>query len=100
MEFPHQDISKAIIGAAFEVHNVLGYGFLERVYRGALKVELENQGYTAHEEVPICVFYKGVEVGFYKPDLIVNGCIVVELKIASEYNSLRTHKSHFQRFVF
>ena len=35
---------------------------------GALKVELENQGYTAQEEVPICVFYKEVEVGFYKPE--------------------------------
>ncbi|MBY0513890.1 MAG: GxxExxY protein [Gemmataceae bacterium] len=44
MELQHKDITEAVIGAAFEVHNHLGYGFLEAVYKRAMKVELECVG--------------------------------------------------------
>jgi GxxExxY protein len=52
MEFLYKDITEQIIGAAFEVHRVLGYGFLERVYQRALQVELQNRGLTAALERP------------------------------------------------
>ena len=85
MEFQHQDIPGAIIGAAFEVYNVLGYGFLERVYQRAMQIELQARGFKAEIESEIRVIYKGMEVGFYKADLWVNNCIIVELKTAKCY---------------
>jgi len=47
MELQHKEITEQIIGAAFEVHRTLGYGFLERVYQRALQVELRNRGLKA-----------------------------------------------------
>jgi|SRR6185437_9940711 len=85
MEFQHQDITGAIIGAAFEVYNVLGYGFLERVYQRAMQIELQARGFKAEIEAEIRVIYKGMEVGFYKADLWVNDRVLVELKVAKSY---------------
>ncbi len=81
MELQHQEITEQIIGSAFEVYNVLGYGFLERVYQRAMQVELIRRGFKAE----IFVYYKDVEVGFYKADLFVNECVIAELKIAKSY---------------
>ena len=85
MELMHQEITQGIIGAAFEVHKVLGYGFLERVYQKAMQVELITRGFQAEIEFEISVQYKGVEVGFYKADLLVNKLVLVELKTAKTY---------------
>lgn len=87
MSLIHEEITEQIIGAAFEVHRVLGYGFLEKVYQRALQVELENRGLTASVEAEIRVLYKGIEVGIYRADLLVNQCVVVEIKVAKEYNA-------------
>ncbi len=85
MQLPDQDITEQIIGAAFEVHNHLGYGFLEKVYQRAMKVELESRGLSAEIETDIRVSYKGVEVGLYKADILVGGRVLVELKVAPDY---------------
>lgn len=85
MELQHQEITEQIIGSAFEVYNVLGYGFLERVYQRAMQVELNRRGFKAEIEAEIFVYYKNVEVGFYKADLFVNDCVIAELKIAKSY---------------
>jgi GxxExxY protein len=85
MELEHKDISEAIIGAAFEVYNVLGYGFLEKVYQRALQVELQIRGRKAEIEHEIRVLYKRVEVGFFKADPWVDDCVIVELKVAKSY---------------
>ncbi len=82
----HRDVTEKIIGAAFEVHQQLGYGFLERVYQRALQVELVRRGATAEIEKRIQVLYKGVVVGDYDADLIVDGCVVVEIKVTPEYD--------------
>jgi GxxExxY protein len=87
MELRHEDITRAIIGAAFEVYNVLGYGFLEKVYQLAMQVELQARGFKADTESEILVKYKGVKVGLYKADLWVNDCVIVELKVAKSYMS-------------
>jgi GxxExxY protein len=87
MDLLHKDLTEQIIGAAFEVHNTLGYGFLEKVYQKAMQVELCARGLKAEIESEIRVTYKGVEVGFYKADLFVNECVIVELKIAKTYNA-------------
>ena len=66
----HREITERIIGAAFEVHGELGYGFLERVYERALQVELIRRGSTAEIEKRVQVRYKDVVVGDYDSDLM------------------------------
>ena len=82
----HRDITEAIIGAAFEVHQELGYGFLERVYQRALQVELIRRGVAAEIERRIQVQYKRVVVGDYDADLIVADSVVVEIKVNPQYD--------------
>jgi GxxExxY protein len=84
--FPHKEITEAIIGAAFEVYNHLGYGFLERVYHRALQVELLQRRFRAELEKRITVRYKDAVVGEYDADVIVEDCVLVEIKIAPQYD--------------
>jgi GxxExxY protein len=85
MALEHGEITDQITGAAFEVHSVLGYGFLEKVYQRAMQVELINRGLKAERESAIKVKYKGAVVGEYEADLLVADQVIVELKVAKEY---------------
>lgn len=87
-DYSLQSVTQQLIGAAFEVHNVLGYGFLERVYQKALQVELTSRGVKVELEPQIKVQFKGVIVGDYAADLLVESKIIVELKTDAEYQSL------------
>jgi GxxExxY protein len=87
MPLLHSEITEQIIGAAFEVHRLLGYGFLEKVYERAMQVELILRGLKADIESKIKVYYKEVIVGDYSADLLVNDLVVVELKVSPQYNS-------------
>ena len=87
-DYSLQPITEQLIGAAFEVHNVLGYGFLERVYQKALQVELQTRGIKADLEPLIKVQFKGAIVGDYAADLLVADKIVVELKTDIAYQSV------------
>lgn len=73
-------ISEQVIGAAFAVANTLGIGFLEKVYENALAYELRMHGLHVEQQKAIDVFYKGVNVGSYVADLLVNSAVLVELK--------------------
>ena len=86
MNFKHGEITNVIIGSAYEVYNILGYGFLERVYQRAMQVELSRRGRLAELEHAIQVKYKGTLVGDFKADLLVDEKVIVELKVAAEYN--------------
>ncbi len=81
----HGEITEAIIGAAFEVHSALGYGFLEAVYRNAMAVELRRRGFDPSVESRMEVLYKGEIVGTYVADMVVNDTVIVEFKVAEEY---------------
>jgi GxxExxY protein len=87
LELEHRNITEQIIGAAFEVFRQLGYGFLEKVYQRAMKVELEGRGLKAELETDIQVKYKGQVVGDYRADILVNNCVLVELKVSSTIDS-------------
>ena len=82
-----EPITEKIIGAAFEVHRQLGYGFLEKVYQRALQAELQRLGVKAELERSIKVHYKGAVVGDYKADVFVEDAVIVELKVAQVYNT-------------
>ena len=87
-DYSLQPVTQQLIGAAFEVHNVLGFGFLERVYQRALQVELGLRGLKVELEPKIKVQFKNVVVGDYQADLLVEEQIVVELKTDPMYQSL------------
>ena len=80
--YPHSDLTKLVIGAAFEVHRELGPGFLEKVYETALVRELRAQGIQADSQLPIPVLYKGAIVGHYFADVLVDGRVICEIKAA------------------
>jgi len=86
MSLEHESTTKEIIGAAFEVYNELGYGFLEKVYKNAMKVELDIRGVPSELEAAIKVFFKKKLVGDYFADLFVDKKVIVELKVAAKYN--------------
>jgi GxxExxY protein len=76
----YEDLTKKIIGAAVEVHEILGPGFLESVYEEALAKEMAAREIRFNRQDPIPVIYKQVQIGTYKPDFLVEDKVVVELK--------------------
>jgi GxxExxY protein len=80
----HKELSEKIISAAYNVHKELGYGFLEKVYKNALVIELGEVGIKCAVEVPLKVLYHGKIVGDYYADMIVDDKIIVEVKALSD----------------
>jgi GxxExxY protein len=74
------DLCGQLIGAAMTVHSTLGPGFLESVYQNALILELRKRRLIAEAGKPITVRYEGQVVGAFTADLVVNDCLIVELK--------------------
>jgi GxxExxY protein len=83
-----KELTFAVIGAAMEVHTILGSGFLEAVYQAALERELTMRGIPFECQVKLPVFYKGDLIGEYKADLVIGGKFVVEIKAVSRLNQL------------
>ena len=75
-----RELTGQIISAYYECYNVLRYGYLESVYRRALAIELRSRGHVCVEEGSIEVAYKGVVVGAYRFDLLVDDRVLVETK--------------------
>lgn len=78
----HGDITDLIIKAFYKVYNTLGYGFLEKVYENAMRIELSDLGLSVLQQKNIKVFYGTDQVGDYFADLLINGLVIVELKAA------------------
>jgi GxxExxY protein len=75
-----ESLTHQTLGAAFEVYNELGSGFLESVYQAALLRELGLRGLACKAQAPIEVRYKAVPVGVYYADVLVAGKVICELK--------------------
>ena len=78
----YQETTAEIINCFYRVYNTLGFGFLEKVYENALYLEMKSHGLSCSKQVPIAVFYRGIEVGVYYADIIVDNTIIIELKAA------------------
>ena len=78
----HEELTSKIIGIFYEVYNTLGHGFLEKVYENAMVIELRKQGMFVEQQKRIEVFYDDQRVGDYYADLVVDDCVVLELKAA------------------
>ncbi len=82
MELKHAFLTNQILKAFYDVYNTLGHGFLERIYQNALFFELQNRGLKVEAQKKIRVYYKGISVGDYFADIVVNDVVIVELKAA------------------
>ena len=78
----YKEETDSIIAAFYDVYNALGYVYLEKVYQNALCQELKDRGFDCESQPHVEVFFKGCKVGDYYPDLVVNDCIILELKTA------------------
>lgn len=76
----YKDLSYKIVGLAMQVHNKLGYGFLEKVYENALMVLFRREGIQSKQQAPITVCFEGEVAGDYYADILVEEEIILELK--------------------
>lgn len=89
-------ISGIVVDAAMEVHREFGPGLLERVYEAALARELQIRGVACARQVPVPELYKGEQLDDegYRIDLLVEGCVVVELKTVAELLPIHEAQLH------
>jgi GxxExxY protein len=80
--YKHREITSLIIKSYYEVFNTLGYGFLERVYENALLIELRKNNLSCSNQCGLEVYYDEKKVGLYFADIIVNECVIIEIKAA------------------
>ena len=79
-QYPHQALTGKIIASCYTVQRVFRFGLYESVYRRALAVELQYLGVNVAQEVPYELFHRGVSVGYYRADLVVESRVLVETK--------------------
>ena len=91
-------LSYEIRGAIFDVYNALGPGLLESSYEAALMFELKDRGLLVKNQVELPIFYKGNKLNMnYRMDIVVNDCIIVELKSVTEL--LPLHKKQLYTYL-
>lgn len=93
----HGNITELIIKAFYKVYNTLGYGFLEKVYENAMRIELSNIGLNVIQQKNIKVYYEADQIGDYFSDLLVNDLIIVELKAAE--NICEEHEAQLLNYL-
>ena len=96
MQLLHNEITDKIIYCFYKVYNKLQYGYLEKVYKNALVIELKKQGFLVETEKKLSVYYDNVLVGVYYADIIVNDLVILELKtvdtlLEEHFNQLRSY---------
>ena len=91
------ELSESVIGAAYEVQNILGPGFLEKVYENALLVELARRGLRVDAQKQLKVKYKDAIVGDYVADLTVDDKVIVELKADNAYS--KQHEAQLLNYL-
>ncbi len=97
MVLKHKEITDKILKYFYEVYNELGHGFLESVYEKALIIVLENSGLKVESQKQVSVYFRNSEIGIFKPDLIVENKIIVELKAVK--NILPEHEAQLINYL-
>ena len=90
-------LTERIIRVFYEVYNELGFGFLESVYREAMRIALAEAGFRAETEVPVPVSFRGTLVGVFRADIVVDGKIIVELKTAESIS--KAHEAQVLHYL-
>lgn len=82
-------LSYEIIGYAIKVHKKLGPGLLEKIYEECLKYELEKNGYNVKQQFNVAIDYYDLELAHpLRLDLLVNDCIIIELKTVEKFHPI------------
>ena len=79
----HKEITEKIINAYYRVYNTLGYGSLEKIYENSMVIALKKTGLKVEQQKNIKVYYETEEVGDYYADLLVEDCVIIEVKAAN-----------------
>lgn len=96
----HADVTEKIIGIFYDVYNELGYGFLECVYEESLTIALHQAGLTANRQIPLPVWFRGHKVGEFRADLLVENCVLLELKAARSLDTAHEAQLlHYLKFT-
>ncbi|MCX6617115.1 MAG: GxxExxY protein [Acidobacteria bacterium] len=91
-------VARIVVDAAFAVHSRLGPGLLESVYEACLMHELTKRGLRVERQVPVPIDYDGIRLdGGLRLDLLVESCLVVELKAVEEL--LPVHKAQVLTYL-
>lgn len=85
--FKHGEITEKIIRVFYEVYNELGHGFLESVYEKSMEVALSSMGLKVCRQIEIPVWFRGKQVGDFSADMLVENCVLIELKAARALDS-------------
>jgi GxxExxY protein len=90
-------LTERIIRVFYEVYNELGFGFLESVYREAMRIALCEAGFRVEVEVAVPVSFRGTLVGVFRADIVVDGRIIVELKTAESIS--KAHEAQVLHYL-
>ena len=90
-------LNETIIGCTFKVSNTLGTGFLEKGYENALAIEIKSSGINCEQQKPISVTYRGVMVGDYYADILLDGQVIIEIKAAKAFEDV--HKAQLINYL-
>jgi len=93
----HEELTQKIIGIFYDVYNELGYGFLESIYRESMALAFSECGMKVEQEVPVPVWFRGKKVGDYRADLLVQRCVLLELKSARTLES--SHEAQLLHYL-
>ena len=96
-EVLYPELSHSIVGAAIKVLNTLKPGLAEKAYENALLIELKKQGHTIEQQQRFDVFYEGILVDTLIPDLLVDGLVLVDPKVVTEFND--THVAQMMGYL-
>ena len=93
----HKELTYEIIGIFYDVYNELGHGFLESVYQRSLGCALQAEGLKVSNYVKIPVWFRGQCVGQFEGDMLVEDCVLLELKVARILN--RSHHAQLINYL-
>ena len=85
-DMPENAITERIIKCAIAVHRELGPGLLEEVYEEALNIECNMEGLQVARQIKVPVLYRGKPIGEYKPDMLINDLVIVEIKSVERFD--------------
>jgi GxxExxY protein len=96
-DLKHGSLTDQILGVFYDVYNELGHGFLESVYQRALVIALESAGLKVFSRVAIPVWFRGYQVGNFVGDVLVENCVLLELKAARMLDS--SHRAQLMNYL-
>ena len=96
-EYLHKELTSNVIQAFYKVYNTLGYGFLEKVYENAMRIELTRMNIPVEQQKNIKVYYESEQVGDYFADILVHELVIVELKAAE--NICEEHEAQLLNYL-